>query len=127
MTYSNWTRLLSASVLAEVDDEVRQTLEPLLRQIVKIVIAFFRTDDVSPTGGLPLEEGLKQILRDVGRVATEWTYNHVEPDDPHRSTRRAFRSGYRRLNHKTPNRHVATLFGKITLAVRVSRLAARRR
>ena len=24
-------------------------------------------------------------------------------------------SGYRRLNHKTPNRHVATLFGKITL------------
>jgi hypothetical protein len=117
MTYSNWTRLLSASVLAEVDDEVRRTLEPLLRQIVKTVIAFLH-NEVSPTSSLRFEEGLKQILCDVGRVATEWTYNHVEPDDPHRLPHDVHfeGSGYRRLNHKTPNRHVATLFGKITLA-----------
>jgi hypothetical protein len=117
MTYSNWTRLLLNSVLAEVDDEVRRILEPLLRQIVKTVIAFLH-NEVSPTSSLRFEEGLKHILRDVGRVATEWTYNHVEPEDP-RSLPHDVHfegSGYRRLNHKTPNRHVATLFGKIALA-----------
>ena len=51
MTYSNWTRLLLNSVLAEVDDEVRRILEPLLRQIVKTVIAFLH-NEVSPTSSL---------------------------------------------------------------------------
>ena len=116
MTYSNWTRLLLASALTEVNDEVRRTLEPLLRHIVKTVIAFLH-NEVSPTSSLRFEEGLQQILRDAGRVVTEWTYNHVEPDDPHRLPHDVHLegSGYRRLNHKTPNRHVATLFGKITL------------
>jgi len=117
MTYSNWTRLLLASGLAEVDDGVRRTLEPLLRQIVKTIIAFLH-NEVSPTSSLRFEEGLKQILRDMGRVVTEWTYNHVEPDDPHSLPHDVHfeGTGYRRLNQKTPNRHVATLFGKITLA-----------
>jgi hypothetical protein len=116
MTYSNWTRLLLARTLTEVDDEVRRTLEPLLTQIVETAVAFLH-NEVSPTGSLQFEEGLKQILRDVGRVVAEWTYNHVEPDDPHRLPHDVHceASGYRRLNRKTPNRHVATLFGKITL------------
>lgn len=116
MTYSNWTRLLLARALTEVDDEVRRTLEPLLRQIVKTAIAFLH-NEVSPTSSLQFEEGLKQILCDVGRVVAEWTYNHVEPDDPHRLPHDVHceASGYRRLNRKTPNRHTATLFGKITL------------
>ena len=116
MTYSNWTRLLLARALTEVDDEVRRTLEPLLRQIVKTVITFLH-NEVSPTSSLQFEEGLKQILRDVGRIVAEWTYNHVEPDDPRSLPHDVHceASGYRRLNRKTPNRHVATLFGKITL------------
>ena len=65
MTYSNWTQLLLARVLAEVDDEVRQALEPLLMQIVKTIIAFLH-NEVSPTSSLRFEEGLQQILRDVG-------------------------------------------------------------
>jgi hypothetical protein len=116
MTYSNWTRLLLARTLTEVDDEVRRTLEPLLGQIVETAIAFLH-NEVSPTSSLQFEEDLKQILRDVGRAVAEWTYNHVEPDDPHRLPHDVHceASGYRRLNRKTPNRHVATLFGKITL------------
>jgi hypothetical protein len=116
MTYSTWIQWLLASALAEVDHEVRRTLEPLLGQIVKSVIDFLHRE-VSPTNSLRFEEGLQQIVRDVGRVVTEWTYNHVEPDDSRRLPHdvRFEGSGYRRLNRKTPNRHVATLFGKITL------------
>ena len=116
MTYSNWTRLLLTSVLAEVDDELRQTMDPLLRQIVKTVITFLR-NEVSPASSLRFEEGLDQVLRNLGRVVTEWTYNHIEADDPRRLPHDVhFESGgYRRINHKTPNRNVATLFGKITL------------
>ena len=40
MIYSNWTRLLLTSVLAEVDDELRQTMESLLRQIVALLKTF---------------------------------------------------------------------------------------
>jgi hypothetical protein len=81
MVYSNWTRLLLASVLAEVDDELRQTMDPLLKQIVKTVITFLH-NEVSSTSSLRFEEGLDQVLRDLGRIVTEWTYNRVEPDDP---------------------------------------------
>lgn len=116
MTYSNWTRLLLARVMADVDDQLRGTMEPLLRQIVKTVITFLRSD-VFPTSSLQFEEGLGQILRDLGRLVSEWTYNHAEPDDPQRLPHDVYWEGcgYRRLNRKTPNRHVATLFGKITL------------
>lgn len=116
MIYSNWTRLLLTSVLAEVDDELRQTMEPLLRQIVKTVITFLR-NEVSPASSLGFEESLNRVLRDLGRVITEWTYNHVEPDNPQSLPHDVhFKSGgYRQLNQKTPNRNVATLFGRITL------------
>lgn len=116
MTYSNWAQLLLASALAEVDEEVRRAMEPLLGQIMKSIMAFLHKE-VSTTGSLQFEEGLQQILRDMGRIITQWTYNHVEPDDPHRLPHDVHfeGSGYRRLNRKTPNRHVATLFGKITL------------
>ena len=65
MTYSNWTRLLLASVLAEVDDEVRQTLEPRVRQIVKTVIVF-SCNEVSPASSLRFEEGLAAGLARSG-------------------------------------------------------------
>ena len=73
MTYSKWTRLLLTSVLIEVDDELRRTMNPLLRQIVRAVIIFLR-NDASPTSSLRFEECLDQALRNLGRVVTEWTY-----------------------------------------------------
>ena len=116
MTYSNWTRVVLASVLTEVDNELRRVVEPVVKQIVKTVITFFR-NEVLPTSSLQFEEGLEQVLRDLGKIVTEWTYNHVESDDPQSLPHDVQWAGvgYRRLNDKTPNRHVATLFGKITL------------
>jgi hypothetical protein len=71
----------------------------------------------SPTAALNFERELNELLREVGRVATELAYNRLEPEQPeelpHYVTHEA--GPYRRLNHKTPNREVATLFGKITL------------
>ncbi|MCI0355911.1 MAG: transposase [Acidobacteria bacterium] len=50
-------------------------------------------------------------------MVTELAYNRLEPDQPqelpHYVTHEA--GQYRRLNQKTPNREVATWFGKITL------------
>jgi hypothetical protein len=50
-------------------------------------------------------------------VIVELTYNRCEPDEPAELPDHVEQAGnrYRRLNQKTPNREVATLFGKITL------------
>jgi hypothetical protein len=71
----------------------------------------------SPAAALAFERELSELLREVGRVILELAYNRLEPEQPeelpHYVTHEA--GQYRRLNRKTPNREVATLFGKITL------------
>jgi hypothetical protein len=64
---------------------------------VKTVIFFLRAE-VSPTSSVQFEEGLDQVLRELGRIITEWTYNHVEPDEPLRLPHDVHwkRAGYRR-------------------------------
>lgn len=77
----------------------------------------FLAREVSPAGALAFERELNDLVREMGRVILELAYNRLEPDQPqelpHYLTHEAGR--YRRLNQKTPNREVATLFGKITL------------
>ncbi|MGI8427615.1 MAG: hypothetical protein ACR2M4_13710 [Actinomycetota bacterium] len=71
----------------------------------------------SPAAALKFERDVNELLRELGRVVTELAYNRLEgeqPDElPHYVAHEA--GQYRRLNEKTPNREVATLFGKITL------------
>jgi hypothetical protein len=71
----------------------------------------------SPAAALEFERGLAELLREIGREVVEFAYNQIEPEQseqlPHYLQYEAGR--YRRLNRKTPNRDVATLFGKITL------------
>lgn len=73
--------------------------------------------ETSPAAALAFERELSELLREVGRVIVEVAYNRLEPEQPqelpHYVTHEA--GQYRRLNRKTPNREVATLFGKITL------------
>jgi hypothetical protein len=66
---------------------------------------------------LDFERDLQELLREVARVIVELTYNRCEPDEPAELPDHVEQAGnrYRRLNQKTPNREVATLFGKITL------------
>jgi hypothetical protein len=59
---------------------------------------------------------LQELLRELGRIIVEWTFNHLEPRD-RRDLPGQIESGgtwYRRRS-KAPNRSVATLFGTITV------------
>lgn len=116
MLYSTWARLVLASVLSEIDEELRCAMAPAELQIIQIVTRFLGKD-VTPSSTLRFEEALEETLRELGRIITEWTYNRVEADDPQRLPHDVHGkgTGYRRLNRKTPNRHVATLFGTVTL------------
>lgn len=71
----------------------------------------------SPAAALEFERGLAELLLQVGREVAQFAYNQIEPEQseqlPHYLHYEA--GQYRRLNRKTPNREVATLFGKITL------------
>lgn len=71
----------------------------------------------TPLAELDFERELQELLREVGRLIVELAYNRLEPDGPEQLPQHLDHAGqrYRRLNQKTPNREVATLFGKITL------------
>jgi len=71
----------------------------------------------TPLAALDFERELQELLREVGRLIVEYAYNRLEPDKPEELPREVVQDGqhYRRLNQQTPNREVATLFGKITL------------
>jgi hypothetical protein len=66
---------------------------------------------------LEFERELAGVSRELARAATEFAYNQLEPADPEELPHHVRHEAgqYRRLNRKTPNREVATLFGKITL------------
>jgi hypothetical protein len=66
---------------------------------------------------LAFEQALAEQVREMARVATEFAYHQLEPDEPQELPPHLQHEAgqYRRLNRKTPNREVATLFGKITL------------
>jgi len=66
---------------------------------------------------LEFERKLAEKVREVGRAAAEFAYNHLEPEEPQVLPHYLhYEAGqYRRLNRKTPNREVATPFGKVTL------------
>jgi hypothetical protein len=108
--------LVLASALSEIEEKLRQTIEGQTEQIVAMV-AELLSQNISPTMTLDFENRLQDTLREIGRTITEFTYNAAQPEDskqlPHDVRHEG--GGYRRLNKKTANRHVATLFGKITL------------
>jgi len=77
----------------------------------------FLVSGPTPLAALDFERDLQELLREVGRAIAEFAYNRCEPEQPEDLPSHLDHDGnrYRRLNQKTPNREVATLFGKITL------------
>lgn len=71
----------------------------------------------SPTAALEFERQLRGLLHEFGRRTTEVAYNAIEPAEAQQAPHYVRHEGslYRRMNAPTANRHVATLFGKITL------------
>jgi hypothetical protein len=77
----------------------------------------FLAGEATPPATLAFEQRVATEVRELARAVVEFAYNQLEiekPQDlPHHVHHEA--GQYRRLNQKTPNPEVATLFGKITL------------
>lgn len=105
-----------ASDLTTLDREVRQLVGEEIDAISQLVVSLL-SQPISPVTFLLFEKRLQEILRETGRKVIEFAANECEPesaqDVPHDATYEG--GGYRRMNHKTPNRYVDTTFGRITL------------
>lgn len=117
MSYSNCLSLvLTSLLLEEIDRQLHDLLEEQQLQLTARVFSLLR-GEVTAEAAFQFEEDLQKLLNETGRRITELAYNQVESEDPDRLPKHVWWEGgfYRRLNEKTPNQHVATRFGKITL------------
>ena len=132
MSYSMYLTLVAATAgLSRVCEDSAQpardlgdTLEPALQAIRERVDRFCQ-DPVTPLAAAQFEKDLLLALREVGRLATDWAYNHLEPADVQALPQEVRFAGstFRRLAKKTPQQ-VSTLFGPITLRRQGYRAAA---
>ena len=104
--------------------QLHDALEPVLARIRQLIDSL-RGSPIGPLTVGRFEQELNQQLRELGRVATEWMYNHLEAEPAQaRPEQVVFQtSAYRRLPAKTPQ-EVSTLFGKISLRRQGYRAAA---
>jgi hypothetical protein len=115
MDHATCSRLLAATHFATSLLPLTARLLPVITELGRF-IARFRRADATPQACHRFETRLQELLRELGRIIVEWTFNHLEPHD-RRDLPGQIESGgtrYRRRG-KTPNRSVATLFGTITL------------
>ncbi len=95
--------------------ELPDLLEPGLQRLSQLVQNFLQ-QAITPKATFCLEQQLQSELRELGRLALQWTYNHIEPQDTAALPAHVLfeAAPYTRLRHKTPQ-EVATFFGKIRL------------
>ena len=98
-----------AAALDQVFAQARATVDALVR---KFVFA-----QVTPKNTFDFENELAEAVRELGRRVVERVLNLLEGDQPEQLPHDVEYEGggYRRLNRKTRNAHVATLFGTIVL------------
>jgi hypothetical protein len=135
MSYSTYLTVTLATILfgtpraeADVSAETTPPLDDVLAsalQRVRDLVENCRRGPMSPLAAAQFEKELDQALRAVGRVTTEWAYNHLEPASAEALPAAVDFEGnrYRRLPSKTPQQ-LSTLFGTITLRRRGYRAAA---
>src|SRR5512135_1206373 len=115
MADATWYAPLLATPFASSWIPLTLRLIPLIAAIAR-EIQRFRTLEPTPQSTYQFENRLDHLLREMGREIIDWVYNHLEPDDPGlMPIHLHFAGDWYRRRHKTPNRHVATLFGTITL------------
>jgi hypothetical protein len=115
MDHATCSRLLLATHFATSLRPLTARLVPVITEIGRLIVLFRRADP-TPQACHRFETRLQELLRELGRILVEWTFNHLEPHD-RKDLPGQIESGgtwYRRRG-KTPNRKVATLFGTITL------------
>jgi hypothetical protein len=95
--------------------DLADVLGPALERL-RALAEGLRRGPVSPLVAAQFEKDLQQATRELGRVVTQWAYNHAEPAVAAALPRAVHFEGssFRRLAQKTPQQ-VSTLFGTITL------------
>jgi hypothetical protein len=114
------TRLLLILTSASILETVRQQLEELWenrRVVMEQVVLKFLGAEINPATMFDFETQVAEEVRELARQLVEQVLNQIEPDDPDEMPHDVKHQGggYRRLNGKTRNAHVATLFGTIEL------------
>lgn len=128
MSYSTHLCLLLTTLLAakhtadphpdsagQPQTDLDDVLQPALHRLGDLAQQF-RHQPASPHRCLVFERQLHDQLREIGRQATQWAYNHLEPQDVAELPKHARFDGglYTRLGRKTPQ-NAWTLFGQIRL------------
>lgn len=119
MSYATPLALVFATV-ACADRRLQQRLAELAeahRQEVEQLVLRFHGSEITPTTAFDFERRLETRMREFARQVTEATYNAIEPEAPESAPHDVTfqKTGYRRVNKKTNNAYVATLFGTIRL------------
>jgi hypothetical protein len=115
MDHATCSRLLTATHFATSLLPLTARLIPVITELGRLIVPFRRADP-TPQACYRFETRLQELLRELGRIVVEWTFNHIEPHDRTDLPAQIESHGtwYRRRS-KTPNRAVATLFGTITV------------
>ena len=108
--------LTSASIKKEVREQIQQLWDDQREALEQVVLEFVRAE-ISPATMFDFETRIAERVRELARQLVENVLNLMEADDPEKMPHdlEYQGGGYRRLNQKTRNTHVATLFGTIEL------------
>jgi len=113
---SNVSTLVLSSRFVVFSSTLVCRVTPVLLAVFALAVEY-RVRLRSPADCEFFEVRLQELLRELGRRMVEWTYNHIEPDDPSLLPPQIEfeREVYRRRG-KSPHRgFVSTLFGSIKL------------
>jgi hypothetical protein len=115
MDHATCARQLSATPFARSLATLTVQLLPGIVAIGRLIVGFRRAE-LTPQATHRFEAELQRLLRELGRITLEWTYNDLEPRQRQPVPGSIMVEGecYRRRS-KTANRTVATVFGTITL------------
>ena len=118
MSYA--TRLLLILASASIEKEIRQQIQQLWdehRETLEETVLEFVMAESSPATMFDFETQIAERMRELARQLLQRVLKLLEAEQPEQMPQHLhYQAGdYRRLNEKTRNAHVATLFGTIEL------------
>ena len=110
------TAVLSNFFVDSVNQDVRKVAEQDLQEVMAVVQRFLCAP-ITPASMAAFEQGLQAIAAEMNRQILETVCNQLETVAAEQAPKFVDyeATDYRRLGQATPNHHVATLFGTITL------------
>ena len=112
----NLTALVTSLFVESANQDIRQLVDQDLQRILTTVLEF-ACQPVTPVSLATFEKSLQSTSNDMNRRIVETVCNQLESAAAAQAPKFVDYQGtdYRRLHEATPNRHVATLFGNVTL------------